>query len=423
MPVQQVLPNCGLPAEGVPPAVDQVTHFHCEGCDTQYDRNMLRIPQDGRQLCSYCYREEFARCVHCDAEVRLGEDYYSESSEGPFCEGCYMTMFQHCAGCGSEFPINEMRASPLQAGVSYCDDCFFDRFTICSGCERAIHHDDVVYVDNYDGDCYCSDCAPSNEDCDDDEWDVGSRVYGRTFDKIGSKRKFGVELEISGCRNHSGLRDKTPFGVKYDGSLSGGKEFVSPVLQGDEGLDAIANLCAYAREHDWTVDSSCGYHLHIDCSDLNDEQKVAVAVGYAATEKLWARFVSKRRATNNYCGPLPYRAITIKNLSFHGILDMTHTRYLWINWQSYDRHKTLEIRLHSGTVNYDKIANWVIIHTRFVDALAKMVADDVYHLFANKTVEEQFDAVMELVNDDGALRAFYLKRAEKFGQPLDAAVS
>lgn len=372
----------------------------------------------GYDYCDECYGRLYTTCAECSAEVAVGEQYESIQGAGPFCRGCYVTLYSCCPGCGSECTSADMLDAPNNSRM--CADCFHDRFTNCSGCLRTISFDDVAYVDDFDGDSYCCDCAPSDEDDDDAEWEQGRRVEGVTFDKIGSKRRFGVELEISGCSKHSGLRGQTPFGVKYDGSLSSGKEFVSPVLQGDEGLAAVENLCNYARSNDWTVDSSCGYHVHIDCGDLRDEQLFSVGLGYAFTADVWARFVANKRSQNRYCAPLPYTAESMRNWCFQDILYQTPDRYYWLNWKAYERHRTVEIRLHSGTTNYDKVANWVKIHARFVDAMAALTKDEVRELFDGKTVEEKFAAVMDIAGDDN-LRRFYARRAAKHNKPVIAA--
>lgn len=326
-----------------------------------------------------------------------------------------MTAFANCQACGREAETAALRDAPDSSRL--CEGCFNARFVNCAGCDQLIAFDAVAYTDEYDNDCYCCNCSPNNEDDDEAEWEQGRRVDGATFDRIGSRRKFGVELEISSCARHAGLRGKTPFGVKYDGSLSSGKEFVSPILQGDEGLAAVDNLCAYGKEHDWTVDSSCGYHVHVDCGDLNDSQLKSVAVGYALTADLWARFVTKKRAQNRYCEPLPYSSGDLRNWSFRDILDSTEDRYHWLNWHAYNRHKTVEVRLHSGTTNADKVNNWVMIHTRFVDALAAMPESEVWATFEGKSIEDQFDALMRLAGD-AKLRKYYRKRAAKHGRPV-----
>lgn len=326
-----------------------------------------------------------------------------------------MSAFAVCPCCSGEIVSENMTDSP--DGVRMCRSCYNSRFTACCGCDRVIHFDNVAYVDEYDGDNYCGDCAPNNEDDDEAEWEQGRHVDGAKYESIGSQRRYGVELEISSCAKHAGLRGKTPFGVKYDGSLSSGKEFVSPILQGDEGLEAITNLCAYGKDNDWTVDSSCGYHVHVDCGDLDETKLRSVALGYALTGDIWARFVSKKRARNRYCGALPYGPEEGRNWTFQDFLRHTDDRYYWLNWQAYNRHKTVEIRLHSGTVNAEKVVNWVKIHARFVDAMAAMSAEDVWATFAGKTVEEKFKALMTLAGDS-KLKRYYKRRAEKHQQPV-----
>jgi hypothetical protein len=326
-----------------------------------------------------------------------------------------MTAFPNCQACSAEFPAADLLTAP--DNTQMCRNCFDARFFECAGCGNVVGLDLVAYTDEYDGDNYCSCCAPNDEDDDEAEWDQGGRVVGENFARIGSRRRFGVELEISSCTKHAGLRGQTVFGVKYDGSLSSGKEFVSPVLQGDEGLEAVDNLCAYGKTNDWTVDSSCGYHVHIDCGDLNDIALKSVALAYALTADVWGRFVTPKRRDNRYCERLPYSAEQIRGVNFATILDMTQDRYHWLNWQAYNRHHTVEVRLHSGTTNAEKVNNWVIIHARFVDAMAGMPSEEVWNTFAGKSVAEQFDAIMRLAGDD-KLRRYYERRAAKHGQPI-----
>jgi hypothetical protein len=176
-------------------------------------------------------------------------------------------------------------------------------------------------------------------------------------------------------------------------------------------------LCAYGKENDWTVDSSCGYHVHVDCGDLNDTQLKSVALAYSLTADLWGRFVTKKRQGNRYCEALPYTPEQIRGVNFRTIMDMTQDRYHWLNWHAYSRHRTVEVRLHSGTTNAVKVINWVKIHTRFVDAIANMPDTEVWNTFAGKSAEEQFDALMRLAGDD-ELRRYYARRAEKHGRPV-----
>ena len=42
-------------------------------------------------------------------------------------------------------------------------------------------------------------------------------------------------------------------------------------------------------------------------------------------------------------------------------------RYYKVNAVAYERHQTIEFRQHSGTTEYEKIANWVMFLAKLVD--------------------------------------------------------
>ena len=46
---------------------------------------------------------------------------------------------------------------------------------------------------------------------------------------------------------------------------------------------------------------------------------------------------------------------------------MDYDRYYKVNAVAYDRHKTIEFRQHSGTIEYEKISNWVMFLARLVE--------------------------------------------------------
>lgn len=259
----------------------------------------------------------------------------------------------------------------------------------------------------------------------------GSRLGGVT-------RRFGVELEVSHADAIDGIigrhedrygrpigsgERKTPFGVKSDGSVNGDAlEFVSPVLQGDAGLEAVENLCAYAESHSWETDHSCGYHLHVDCTDLNDEQRKAVYYAYALTEALWARFVPPSRAgENTYCRKMHLSPADIRRAQFSDTLYRVENgpnhRYCWCNLLSLDRHGTIEIRLHTGTINKDQVCNWIKAHLLFVEAVKGMTIEQIDKAFADKTVAGQFLAI-ERIWGDRNLSEFYRRRAKKVSKAL-----
>ncbi len=179
------------------------------------------------------------------------------------------------------------------------------------------------------------------------------------------KRRFGVELESSGL----GVRkDQTQFSAIRDGSITG-QEFVSPILQGDSGADAIRELCDLGP----TTDGKCGFHLHLDATDLSWSHLLQIGRGYTLIQPiLWAMMPKNRRA-NPTCLLIqtPYFAINTRTQILGALYakegdirrakhrKRVEKRYEFFNAHSYFYHGTIEIRLHQGTFVYDDIINWI----------------------------------------------------------------
>ncbi|GMU26240.1 MAG: hypothetical protein AMXMBFR16_11450 [Candidatus Uhrbacteria bacterium] len=232
-------------------------------------------------------------------------------------------------------------------------------------------------------------------------WDVTPcPVNIATYNKIGSKRKYGVEIETSRCDNYQRLAGKTIFGAKRDGSIDG-IEFVSPILYGDEGLNYVTELCDYGRDNDWTANNSCGLHIHIDVRNESDDELKNIAAAYAKTYDVWKKFVASRRVHCNWCNPHRW---TLSDLDgYHDFLSFSYDqdRYYWFNVAAYSRHKTFEVRFMEGTVDDEKINNWIIAHTRFTDLAART---DRHTLTNMRSVTAQWEFVSQAL---GSLKSVY----------------
>jgi hypothetical protein len=103
-------------------------------------------------------------------------------------------------------------------------------------------------------------------------------------------------------------------------------------------LDRIAKVLSGHR-----VNKTCGLHLHLDMRGRSMEDVLKIAK--KANKWLFAlrTFVPESRRDNTYCK--------------WGI--SRNDRYRAVNVCSFDRHQTLEFRLHSGTTDYTKILSWV----------------------------------------------------------------
>lgn len=148
--------------------------------------------------------------------------------------------------------------------------------------------------------------------------------------------------------------------LKEDGSLRPSDEEygheVCILAKQSEYKDIVKRVLMVLVEQKAKVNHSCGLHVHIDCrDDLNAPPAAHVYNNLMATQNMLYKMQPKRRRENMYCRPGRKREIT------EGKLRQGHWRYRGINPASLKRHGTIEVRIHSGTINESKIINWIDI--------------------------------------------------------------
>jgi hypothetical protein len=225
-------------------------------------------------------------------------------------------------------------------------------------------------------------------------------------------------LETASCDHYGELRGKTVFGCKDDGSIDG-KEFVSPILSSDAGLEAIDTFCDLAARHEFAVDKKCGFHAHFDLGEESIDALRRIARAYLKTQNLWLRFASESRRENHYCQHIDWDSETIDRQETTGDFynfAQNLDRYQWCNFAAYAEHSTVEIRLHTSTLDEDKISNWVKAHARFIDWAVSATDEEIDGLPSN--LSAQFDMLCEIWADE-SLAVFYRRRAKKFGTTLE----
>jgi len=330
---------------------------------------------------------------------------------------------------------------------SICMDCFNLHYTICACCGAFLRRGPRRFRDRsprLDGDCYinprnggvensnsvlCQQCYGNWQHENDSQRRNKGIYYWRpkaldvsiaTYKRIGSKRKFGVEIETANCGHHTDLYGKTNFGCKGDCSISG-LEFDSPILYGDEGLEYIEYFMEFADDHNWTVNEDCGCHTQYDMRDESDESLFRIAYAYARTSNFWACFVPCRRRRNSYSHELSYTWRDIRSAMRLGTPQFSlwcrgHDRYDYINTGAYNQHITFENRLLEGCLNPNDICSWITLHCRFMDHVKKLHFDDLDQLF-DKHPSRIFSALNDIFNDKG-LADWMADRASRFEYSL-----
>ena len=363
-------------------------------------RDSSRANSDGEDYCEDCYGELYSSCEVCGEDVAIDDLHCHGDSF--YCQRCFDENFTTCDDCG-ETVANDDCACRSRC-QTICNNCYEDNYFTCERCETVCHYD------RYGDDGYCCDCR-NGADID----AVCFRPQSNSYARTGSARCFGIELETSSSEDYQELDGEVCFSSKDDGSISG-KEFVSEVFCGDAGLAEVVKFCERAEELGFSVNHTCGYHLHIDVSDLNEEQLQSVAIAYSLTYELWASFVSESRRNNGYCKRNTWDMDSHREYARFADFARVQDRYQWFNVRSYCMHSTFEIRLHSGTLNATKVCNWIIAHLRFVEAMAKLSCEEVARLFAIRSPQNLFAECSEFWPEE--ITEYLRQRAAKFGTAL-----
>jgi hypothetical protein len=206
-------------------------------------------------------------------------------------------------------------------------------------------------------------------------------------------------------------------------------EIVSPVLSGGNGLSQINKICRALKNHDIKINKSMGFHVHINVEQYSVKRLVKICQQFIKYEDVFdslmppsrrtgseesARYFQSNRDSvgkflnNKQRNQALARCHNIESLA--QLMNAGNSRYYKLNLQNLrtGRQPTLEFRQHSATLNYEKISAWVRLCTHFCRNAAQLVAPSAF--LANKTRQDQFEALFWYVIKDRALRDFYRER-------------
>lgn len=214
--------------------------------------------------------------------------------------------------------------------------------------------------------------------------------------KFNENRTFGVEIEFQGSREEvarlMNLKGVNTEVEEYNHTTKGywklvtdafcGYELVSPILKGREGLRQLKIACEALNEAGVTVDRRCGLHVHHDVNDYSVKQITNIFALYVKLEETIDTLMpqSRRRNNNTYCQSLfGYRSQQdilnrLKEVKvIEDIGNIWSSRYVKVNFQSYIKYGTIEFRQHSGTIEFEKMYNWILITQQIVERAQRTV--------------------------------------------------
>lgn len=288
--------------------------------------------------------------------------------------------------------------------------------------------------------------------------DIGEPVLSKQFNLTGGLGYcFGVEIETSAGVIPKQFAYDMEFVAVGDRSI-GAAEYVTPVLQGNKGINYIKKLADICSEHVF-VDDRCAIHVHVGSPpssgasnwNINFDRRfgmAAIKLGCLIEEDLYKMLPKSRNPYNRHCHSIMrYRNINEDNwkhylaafvfgpeenwgdrLNFNNYVYGTgsHTkdsrlatwcggRYKWLNLVrafSSCNSRTIEFRIFSPSVNFEKIYNYILISLAFTyvaDHYHKEIMDGKVTLMS--MLELAYNKHPELLSK---LTEFIKLRTEKF---------
>lgn len=219
-------------------------------------------------------------------------------------------------------------------------------------------------------------------------------------------RAAGVEMEIAGFNNpEKGALEnvwraceKWDAAIGTDGSIGTeeGVEIRTSPAGGKALVYQLRDICNALKVAGAFANSNCGLHVHVDVRDIVEMYSIAMAkfnatpqnISYDAINaaerevhhkqnEVYNRIISAvsgaqgqlvemvdpQRRGSQYCKTLPPGLDWRRSQSLE--------RYYLLNTRSITRHKTLEFRLHEGTVNKRIITAWTLLCIAMIDTAVK----------------------------------------------------
>ena len=223
---------------------------------------------------------------------------------------------------------------------------------------------------------------------------------------------FGGEIEVKGRREVETanlLRNHPRFyilatKVKSEYINGGGCEIVLPPLEIDspQTLSFLRELYSFLESSGYSINKSCGHHIHIGLRPINISQEEFynrtiehfvnndrnyafqcstdliqfettrdVVFRYVKHQTFFSSIMPKSRRGNRMCKEVSYSCLdNIKNsLNATQLAEAIKSdghrgsnssdKFYTVNVLPYLPKNTIEFRQHSGTLNYEKITNWI----------------------------------------------------------------
>lgn len=376
-----------------PEAVPEPGTWACFRCNESFaEDDDRKIIYHHYSWCEDCHDVTFFTCDNCLLMYNRA-DAHDEDGE-ILCKACYNARYTQCDACAESVPVDEVCTGLNDQ--SYCSDCYDERYTSCAGCARVIDRDTVHQRHEE----FCPQCI-----------DPYITLASTTYEHNPSQRKVGFELEF--------ITSETPeleeWGkLKDDGSVcpddddgdgSCGYEFASHIASGDTLLNVIDAVCAGIRDTGATVNTSCGFHVHLDMRGTTPEERRNIARWWRVFEPVFFGMMSESRQNNDFCG-------SVRNSE-------DCNRYRTLNVTAFSKHGTFEVRLHQGTTDSRRVRDWTIFLLHFFDTFQHLPCEEERSKIIDAmTHRERLITLFQLCPMPLSIRRYILRQTRLFHSKL-----
>jgi hypothetical protein len=139
--------------------------------------------------------------------------------------------------------------------------------------------------------------------------------------------------------------------IKQDGSIRiPNSSYVAvefTVLTRFSDTSNLKTVCTILNKLGAQVNKSCGLHIHLDSRHLSSSQVLMKGKTFQKALPVLLSMQPDSRRSNHFCQP------TVSKLE--------GGRYHAINLTAWSKYRTIEVRMHSSTTDFNKIVNWATL--------------------------------------------------------------
>lgn len=264
------------------------------------------------------------------------------------------------------------------------------------------------------------------------ELEFVSRDHGHEVKRQMSLR--GLDCRIEGynhvTKNHWKIVTDSSVRPNRKQSQNGynyGLELVSPILKGENGLEQLKIATEALEAAEAKVNKSSGLHVHHGARDLNINSFKNVLRLYLRFENTLDSLVapSRRGDHNTYCRSMVQATGTWEERKIDAARNLNELapvyggRFFKLNLHSFATHSTIEFRQHQGTIEFEKISNWIKLTQAIVErshgrkVMKTTSGADNWKLFAEVLFLDRANNITKKSDYAKTVVSFFNKRIKK----------